>query len=72
MEVTIAISFLLERYFIVVNFIRRLMLTRNGSLLMNMVYVDTSSSLRDSRISLGISFLVRNNASRLAPYWFAF
>ena len=51
----LTISFLLERYSIVVNFSRRLMLTRNGSLFMNMMSVDTSSSLRDSRISLKIS-----------------
>ena len=55
MDVTSAISFLLERYSIVVNFSRRMMLTRNGSLLMDMMFVDTSSSLHDSRISLGIS-----------------
>ena len=55
MGFTIAVLFLLEIYSIVVKFIRRLMLTRNGSLLMIMMSVDTSSSLRDSRISLGIS-----------------
>ena len=44
MEVTSAILFLLERYSIVVNFSRQLMLTRNGSLLMNMMTVHTSSS----------------------------
>ena len=50
MEVTSAISFLLERYSIMVNFSRWLMLTRNGSLFTKMMSVDTSSSLRDSRI----------------------
>ena len=54
MEVTSAILFLLDRYSIVVNFSRRLILTRNGSLLINMMSFDTSSSLRDSRIYLGI------------------
>ena len=38
-----------------VNFSPHLTLTRNGSLLTNMMYVDTSSSLRDSSIYLGIS-----------------
>ena len=55
MEVTRAISFLLERYYIVMKFSPRLILTRNGSLLMNIMYVDNSSSLCDSSISLGIS-----------------
>ena len=54
MEVTSDILFLIERYSIVVNFSRQLMLARNGILLMNMMSVDTSSSLCDSRISLGI------------------
>ena len=44
MNVTISISFFLERYSSVVNFSRRLMLTRNGSLLMTMTSIDTSSS----------------------------
>ena len=55
MKVTSAISFLLERYSIVVNFSPQLMLTRNGSLLMKIMPVDTSRSLRDLRIYLGIS-----------------
>ena len=67
MEVTSAILFLLERYSIVVNFSRQLMLTRNGSLLMNMMTVHTSSSLRKSRISLGISmkYITRLSCLRL-------
>ena len=55
MEVTSDISFLLERYYIVVNLSPRLMLTRNRSFLTNIMSVDTSISLRDSRIYLGIS-----------------
>ena len=55
MEVSSAILFLLLRYFIVVNFNRLLMLTRNGSLLMNMMSVKTSSYLLDLRIYLGVS-----------------
>ena len=55
MEVTSAISLLLERYYIVVNFSLRLMLIRNGSLFMNMIYIDNSSYLRELNISLGIS-----------------
>ena len=55
MEVTSAISFLLERYYIVLNFSPWLMLTRNRSLLMNIMSVDTSSSLRDLSIYLVIS-----------------
>ena len=47
MKVTSAILFLLERYSIVANSSCHLMLTRNGGLLMNMMSVDTSSSLRD-------------------------
>ena len=47
MEVTSDISFLLERYSIMVKFIPWMILTRNGSLLMNMISVNTSSSLRD-------------------------
>ena len=55
MEVTSAILLLLVRYYIAVNFRPWLMLTRNRSYLMNMMFVDTSSSLRHSRISLGVS-----------------
>ena len=55
MEVTSAISFFLERYSIAVNFSPQMMLTRNGILLMKIISVDTSRSLRDSRIYLGIS-----------------
>ena len=55
MERTSAISILLERCSIVVNFSPRLMLTRNRILLTNIIKVDTSSSLSNSRISLGIS-----------------
>ena len=46
---------LINKLLFLVNFSRRLVLTRNGSLLINMTSVDTSSSLFDSMISLGIS-----------------
>ena len=47
MELTSAIYVLLERYSIVVNFSRRLTITRNGNLLKNIMSFDTSSSLHD-------------------------
>ena len=61
MQLTSELSDLLKTHYIVVNVKPLLILTRNGSLFLNMMSVETPSSVRDSRIYQGIStYLVMN------------